>query len=149
MASPDGRRNAPAKRAAVEWYAESRSVDVYVDVPISRPDWRGWPPDAGRYWFDAVAVEVEAGRLIEWDEKEIEAFDAACKPGLTLLLGWRYVDRPALGKLEMGTLMFKRSFPAHGPITRVALVNELGSNVDSIFDRYGVELVELPHDFSA
>jgi hypothetical protein len=72
-------------KSVLRWFARQEPADLFVDVVVSAPSWRGWPDDAGTHRFDAVAVAGGAGEVHDWDE---EAFEARVGERLRPIVAW-------------------------------------------------------------
>ena len=135
--------NTNEQELVLQWFARQRDLDLYRDVPVSEPDWRGWPSDAHRHSFDAVGIPDGRGRVHHWNE---EAFAAVAGDSLCPIVAWGSADRPRLGRLVVGTALFSRSFPGHGPLHPIALVtpSQATPNTAPAYFARGFEIVAVP-----
>ncbi len=132
-------------RKVLRWFARRERTDLYAKVPLSAPNWRGWPDDAGRHHFDAVAVADGAGEVYEWDEK---AFEVRIDGRLRPTVAWGSADRPRFGQLVVGTAMFSRSFAGHGPMHPLALVtpDQAEPNTAPAYFARGFEIIAVAEE---
>lgn len=133
---------------ALAWLATSRTLGVYREVRISARNWRGWPADARTHVFDGVAVDDHAGRVMSWGERAFA--DSITRSVVRPVVAWSFADRPVLGVLVAGSAMLARSYPGHGPIQPIALV-EAGKddpNTTAAYHLRGIEIVAVPRDIT-
>lgn len=81
----------------------------------------------------------------DWDE---DAFEAKLAGRLRPIVAWGSADRPRLGQIVVGTALFSRSFPDHGPLHPVALVtpDQARPNTAPAYYARGFEIVPVPKE---
>jgi hypothetical protein len=136
-----------SRMGALAWYAQHNGETIFLDVPVARPGWRGWPPDAGEHRFHGVGFHGEP-ELREWNE---DAFSHAVTmwPDATPILAWGFADRPAFGLIAAGLAMLARTYPGHGMLRPVALVapGSQSPNTAPAYRARGIDIVAVPAEF--
>jgi hypothetical protein len=129
---------------ALRWYAEGCGMRVFTDVPLTRPEWKGWGPDCWER-IAAVAVPSEGnGVVARFAEEELVdelSGDAPVQPIIVSGGAGRYV----YGHLATQEAFLKRTWTPNGPVGPVVLVppGRDHSNCASAYDAAGFEILAV------
>ena len=118
---------------------ERRGVCLVLDVPLCAPP-GSWPPGTADHRIDAVMLPgTPRVGLLHHDDAD--GFADWVQGGPAVLVASRgSIDRPLLGLLVAGTDLFSRSYPSHGRLSQLAVVDRADANMTWVYRYRGVEI---------
>ena len=118
---------------------ERRGVCVVLDVPLCAPS-GSWAPGTADHRIDAVMLPgAPRVGLVYHDNADGFAEWVRDDPAV-LVAARESIDRPLLGLFLAGTDLFSRSYPAHGRLSQLAVVDRADANMTWVYRYRGVEI---------
>ncbi len=122
----------PDALEALTWFAATRRMTVFADVPVTNANWRGWGSGCSRRVIDVAVAALSDGQVRPFAEDDFVVALASGRP-IHPLNAWGFADRTVLGHLATHQAYLARTWRPSGPVQPVALVAPglRGSNVAS------------------
>jgi hypothetical protein len=121
---------------------------LVADVALC-PERGGWPDGTGDHridavWFPELAPSPDAP-ILQLASDVGSLAPLAMGQDLALVVARHYVDRTLLGLLLAGRDMFARSYPEHGHIRLIGVVDQPPdeANIEWVWASHGLEVVVL------
>ena len=137
----------PVALRALEWFATARDMTVFTNVPVVRPDWRGWDSSFPRRVLHVAVGGLGDGRVRPFVEDD---FVDALASGRSVhpLNAWGFADRTVFGHLATHNAYLAKSWPSECSVEPVALVapGQGGTNVAPAYHAVGYRIEEIPGD---
>lgn len=131
-----------ARPSLIPTLQEALGGRVYTDVGLCATTAGQWPASTADHRIDAVVVpnHSRAG-IVAWGDHVGESAEAIENTDAYIAVARDKIGRPLLGLLLAATDMLSRSYPHHGLLRQVAVVERAQANVAWVYERRGVRII--------